>query len=565
MISAALVVAGSSTLVVDTIALRHVEYPSVYSLNSALLDELSISQSTVVQHIRQHPEELFASQFAEQPLPDGRTVGEVARTIQQRPMDDALASARRWSFVGLAAVLVGAVGAAWVLAGSILRPIRRMTVRARSASVSDLGTRVSAGGPNDEIRELADTFDSMLDRLALAFDAQRRFASQVAHELRTPLATTRTEIAMLLDDTTDRDTVRRLEAVRDAVDRGERLVARLLVLSRVDLRALEKSRFALDELVGNVLGRVVEGPAFARLRVDVDLRTTEVACDRALVESLVQNLLDNSARHNRAADGWVRVEVAPDPESGTARLVVANSVAAPTESFSRPPGQDAGPAPSPPGGASGPGEADSDAPSRPGTGLSIVNAVLRAHGGAIAWTRCPGEVTAHITIPAVRATEVAVVTRLPGRGPGGGSGVFGLATGQAGRHREAGRRGSRTAGAGADLRPGAATAAGRTRHRSGCVHGCRQPAPHRMHQQERGLPVGRLPAGRRLCHSPGLLRRRTRRARPREHLQRRSVDHRADRREDLPQRGRLEVRDLRGACGERGRHQRGEGLPPAVP
>ncbi|MEX5633267.1 histidine kinase dimerization/phospho-acceptor domain-containing protein [Parafrankia sp. FMc2] len=402
MISAALVVAGSSTLIVNTFALRNVEYPSVYSFNSALLDELSISQSTVVQHIRQHPEELFGSQFAEQPLPDGRTVGEVARTLQQRPIDEALANARRWSFVGLVAVLVGAVGAAWVLAGSILRPIRRMTARARSASVSDLGARVSAGGPNDEIRELADTFDAMLDRLASAFDAQRRFASQVAHELRTPLATTRTEIAMLLDDTTDRDTACRLEAARDAVDRGERLVARLLVLSRVDLRALEKSRFAFDELVGNVLGRVVEGPAFSRLRVDVDLRTTEVTCDRALVESLVRNLLDNSARHNRAADGWVRVEVAPDPESGMARLVVANSVAAPTESFSRLPGQDVGPAPSSPG---GPGGADSDVPSRPGTGLSIVNAVLRAHGGAIAWTRCPDGVAAHITIPAVRVTE----------------------------------------------------------------------------------------------------------------------------------------------------------------
>ncbi|CUU56947.1 hypothetical protein Ga0074812_109167 [Parafrankia irregularis] len=440
MISIALVVAGSFTLVVNTIVLRNVRYPSVYSFNSSLLEELNISRPTVVEYIRQHPEDLFASRFDEQPLPDGRTVGDVGRAIQQRPLDEALASARRWSFVGLLVVLVGAVGAAWALAGGILRPIRKMTARARSASASDLGDRVAATGPNDEIKELADTFDAMLDRLAVAFDAQRRFASQVAHELRTPLATSRTEIAMLLDDTADPDVTARLRAVSDAVDRGERLVSRLLVLSRTDPQALETSRFALDELVGNVLGRVVEAPAFSRLRLDVDLHSADVECDRALLESLVRNLLDNSARHNRP-DGWVRVSVgtahgeqftdpgidaaAPalstgtgtgGPDSAVVCLRIANSVAEPTQDTE--PAQDAGPAqdaertqaaePALDGAgtpAALPAGEPAAVPGPAGTGLSIVNAVLQAHGGTITWSRGPGEVTALVRLPSAASAR----------------------------------------------------------------------------------------------------------------------------------------------------------------
>lgn len=389
MIALALIIAGSFTVVVNTFALRDLRYPSAYSFNTALLDELGIRRATVVEYIRQHPEELFDPRFDEMPLSDGRTVREAAQVIQQRPIDEAVADARRWSFAGLIVLLVGAVGAAWALAGGILRPIRRMTARARSASVSDLGERVSAGGPNDEIRELADTFDSMLDRLAAAFDAQRHFASQVAHELRTPLATSRTEIAMLLDDTTDPNVRSRLRAVGDAVDRGDRLVSRLLVLSRADLKMLDRSRFALDELVGNVLGRVVETPAFTRLLLDLDLRTAEVECDRALVESLVRNLLDNSGRHNRP-DGWVRVSVRPDDATAQVRLSVANSTAAAASTAS-----------------AAAATASSGPPGPPGTGLSIVNAVLQAHGGTISWSRVPGEVTATVTLPAAGAARTA--------------------------------------------------------------------------------------------------------------------------------------------------------------
>ncbi|MBL7488804.1 HAMP domain-containing histidine kinase [Frankia sp. AgB1.9] len=373
MIALSLIVAGSFTLVVNTFAFRNVPYPSVYSFHTALLAEMGVRQETVVSYIEAHPQELLTTKFDDMRLSNGKTVDEVAREVQQRRLDHALANARRWSFIGLLVVLVGAVATAWVLSGSILRPIRRMTDRARSASASDLGDRVAIDGPQDEVKELADTFDAMLDRLSTAFDAQRRFAGQVAHELRTPLATSTAELAMLLDDTADPDVRQRLRTVAEAVDRGQRLVAQLLVLSRTDLGDLERTTFALDELVGNVLGRVIETPSFARIRVDVDLRTAEVACDRALLESLARNLLDNSARHNRP-DGWVNVTVAPASDGRTASLSVANSLAEPPDGTTALPG-------------------------RSGVGLSIVEAVLRAHGGTIAWSRQPGQVAARVELP----------------------------------------------------------------------------------------------------------------------------------------------------------------------
>jgi signal transduction histidine kinase len=373
MIALSLIAAGSFTLVVNAFAFRRVPYSSMYSFNSAVLAEMGVRQETAVRYIEAHPDDLFTTKFDDMRLRNGMTVDEAAREVQQRRLDQALANARRWSFIGSLVVLVGAVATAWALSGTILRPIRKMTDRARSASASDLGDRLSIEGPDDEVKELADTFDAMLDRLSGMFDAQRRFAAQVAHELRTPLATSRAELTMLLDDTVDADVHHRLRTVSEAVDRGDRLVSQLLVLSRTDLNDLEKATFPLDELVGNVLGRLVETPSFSRIRLDVDLRTAQVACDRALVESLARNLLDNSARHNRP-DGWVTVTVVPGDDGRTASLSVANSIVDLPDDTAPVPG-------------------------RPGVGLSVVQAVLQAHGGTISWSRRPGEVIARVELP----------------------------------------------------------------------------------------------------------------------------------------------------------------------
>jgi signal transduction histidine kinase len=79
----------------------------------------------------------------------------------------------------------------WLVAGRVLRPLRTITTAARSISASSLHERLALDGPNDELRELGDTFDGLLARLDASFRAQRRFVSNASHELRTPLALSR--------------------------------------------------------------------------------------------------------------------------------------------------------------------------------------------------------------------------------------------------------------------------------------------------------------------------------------------------------------------------------------
>ena len=106
-------------------------------------------------------------------------------------------------------VTLASVAAGWIVAGRALRPISRITSTARSISERTLDARIALDGPRDELRELADTFDSMLERLEAAFESQRRFVANASHELRTPLAIVRTELDVTLDDPdADRDELR---------------------------------------------------------------------------------------------------------------------------------------------------------------------------------------------------------------------------------------------------------------------------------------------------------------------------------------------------------------------
>ena len=119
-------------------------------------------------------------------------------------------------FAGLLAVVtLTSVAAGWMLAGRALRPISRITATARGMSERTLHERIALDGPRDELRELADTFDTMLSRLEGAFDSQRRFVANASHELRTPLAIVRTELDVTLSDPASGE--RELRAMADVV------------------------------------------------------------------------------------------------------------------------------------------------------------------------------------------------------------------------------------------------------------------------------------------------------------------------------------------------------------
>ena len=145
----------------------------------------------------------------------------------------------------LAFLLVFGLLGGWILAGRMLAPLTRITAATRMAATGSLDHRIELEGPNDEFRELADSFDGMLERLEAHVAEQRRFAANASHELRTPLAITQTllEVAGKDPDVDTGELVDRLHAVNTrAID----LTEALLVLSRTDQRSFARETVDLS-------------------------------------------------------------------------------------------------------------------------------------------------------------------------------------------------------------------------------------------------------------------------------------------------------------------------------
>ena len=152
------------------------------------------------------------------------------------------------SGIALALMAVLSVGLGWFVAGRMLRPVHEIAATARRISEASLEERIALGGPSDELKDLADQFDAMLDRLQSAFEAQREFVANASHELRTPLTIIRTEIDVTLDDPDAgrEQLASTAEVVRRAITRTEGLIDRLLVLARAEepLQRAEESDLA---------------------------------------------------------------------------------------------------------------------------------------------------------------------------------------------------------------------------------------------------------------------------------------------------------------------------------
>ncbi len=202
--------------------------------------------------------------------------------------------------IALAIMTVVSIALGWLMAGRVLRPLRTITTAARYVSASSLHQRLAMTGPDDELKELGDTFDGLLGRLDAAFQAQRQFVANASHELRTPLARQRAVAEVALAD--PRPTVGSLrnacERVLVAGEQQERLIEALLTLARSERGLDQREPLDLAE-VARAAAAASRDEAAAR---GVELRTAldpaPALGDHRLAERLVANLLDNALRHN---------------------------------------------------------------------------------------------------------------------------------------------------------------------------------------------------------------------------------------------------------------------------
>ena len=301
---------------------------------------------------------------------------------------DALSNLRRLYAVALGAMTGLSVLLGWAMAGRVLRPLQRITATAKRVSQDNLDERIALGGPRDELKELADTFDGMLERLSGAFASQRRFVANASHELRTPLTVIRTELDVTLADphATNADLRAMGETVRDATLATERLIQALLTLARSEGGVIRRDAVDLADCARTAVRQAGAEASARGLDMQATLDPAPVRGDRRLLERLVANLVENAVRHN--VDGGT-VEVRTASAAGRSTVEVRNdgpavppdAVASLLEPFQR---LDRG----------APGDGV-------GLGLSIVRSVAEAHGGSVELRARPsGGLVARVSLPA---------------------------------------------------------------------------------------------------------------------------------------------------------------------
>ena len=341
---------------------------------------------------RQIPDEnqVFAqNSISKEPPPEGSSQLIQVETVVTETWESALSAILAQGSFALALVAAIAIGLGWFVSGRMLRPLQRVTEtagRIAESPAADRGLheRIKVVGPRDELRDLAETFNRMLERLDHSFDGQRAFIANASHELRPPLTLTRALLEVALHREGTSPEVRQLgETLLEVNARHERLIDGLLLLTRSERELSEHAYVDLADVAEHVAAQTASNG------IEVTTETEEAATtgDPILLERLVQNLVENAVRYNRE-DGWVRVSTRV--EDGTAVLEVSNSgplvpvfeVASLFEPFRRL------------------GDVRPAGNNGAGLGLSIVRAITRAHGGEVtAEPREEGGLTVRVALP----------------------------------------------------------------------------------------------------------------------------------------------------------------------
>jgi signal transduction histidine kinase len=306
------------------------------------------------------------------------------------------------SAIALAIMSVVSAMLGWVVAGRVLAPLRTITARTRQISDDNLHDRLALRGPDDELKELADTIDGLLERLEAAFDAQRRFVANAAHELRTPMAGMRAslDVAMAKPGELPPQIVTLEDRLRTGFAQVDRLLGSFLALARAQQEPLaDQCTLSLDDIAAAAITRHAD--AISRLSLTVDREHCAdgvVLGSETLLSRMVENVIENAINHNQPG-GWIHVT--SNADSRFASLVVENAgevlaqddVDQLAQPFRRL------------------GTDRTGSENGAGLGLSIVAAIAQAHGGKLdLHARSDGGLRASIELPLAAPAAAEALT-----------------------------------------------------------------------------------------------------------------------------------------------------------
>ena len=317
--------------------------------------------------------------------------------MEQAVREQTLQTVRNLSLAALVVLVPVGLAIGWAIAGRVVRPIGTMAGVAREIEATDLSRRIRLGGPPDEMRDLADTFDAMLDRLDHGVRTQRRFVEDASHELRNPLAVISTTLDVALSEPEDAEGMRHAaEVARRTADRMSTTVDELMALARTSVQPERRTSVDLADVVAEV---AQEYDAEASTR---GVRLSRLAPsglvldgDRSALKRAQANLVSNALRvappgsvvHCGAgrAGGWLWVGVrdvgrgiAPDDQALVFRRAWRDG--APT--------------------AEGDGQ---------GLGLALVRQIAEAHGGTVSVASVPGHGSSFVVWLPDRAADATAV------------------------------------------------------------------------------------------------------------------------------------------------------------
>ncbi|BBH68541.1 two-component sensor histidine kinase [Actinoplanes sp. OR16] len=279
-------------------------------------------------------------------------------------------------YIALLLVLAAGLALCYPLVRWCLRPLRDVVAVIAHVGPQNLGHRLRPGPGRDELAVLGRTIDEMMDRIAVGYEAQRRFAADASHELRTPLAVQRTLIEVGMAGELNADQLDLLTGqLLSTNERNERLIEGLLTLSESDRGLVTREPLRLDEITADVLAAHRARAADAGLTITSRLSPRTVMGEKVLLERLITNLMQNAVKYNRPG-GTIDVQVGSVQGGGEPALIVANTgddvppedVAALFEPFRRR------------------AATRIDHSGGAGLGLSIARSITQAHGGLITAT-----------------------------------------------------------------------------------------------------------------------------------------------------------------------------------